>query len=92
MDYSQLVDQLTPELVERFRRALETGTWPDGRPLSDTQKENCMQAVIAFEARHCPPESRVGFIDKGRKAGQQCDDEPEPINWLAGKSPGEEGR
>jgi uncharacterized protein YeaC (DUF1315 family) len=92
MEYTQLVDQLTPDLVERFRKALETGAWPDGRPLSDAQKESCMQAVIAFEARHCPPESRVGFIDRGRKAGQQCDDEPAPISWLDGELSDEEGR
>ena len=84
MEYQQLVDQLTPELVERFRTALELGRWPDGRPVTDEQKAHCMQAVIAYEARHRPEEERVGYIDHGRKAGQHCDDEPQPLNWSRG--------
>jgi hypothetical protein len=39
-----------------------------------------MQAVIAWGEQHLPPEQRVGFIDKGHKAGDSCD-EPQPLNW-----------
>ena len=84
MKYEELVDQLTPELLSSFRRALETGRWPDGRAMTPEQREHCMQAVIAYEQRHMAERDRVGFVDKGRKAGQQCDDEPEPMRWSTG--------
>jgi hypothetical protein len=29
-----------------------------------------------------PPEQRIGFIDKGNKAGSSCDDPPPvPLSW-----------
>ena len=81
MKYEDLLDQLTPELLSAFRKALETGRWPDGRPLNDEQREHCMQAVIAYEQKHLPERERVGFIDKGRKAAQQNRDESAPLRW-----------
>jgi hypothetical protein len=39
-----------------------------------------MQAVITWGALNLPPEERVGFIDKGSKAGEDCD-EPAPLKW-----------
>jgi hypothetical protein len=39
-----------------------------------------MQAVIAWGEMHLPVEQRVGFIDKGAKAGEACD-EPTPLAW-----------
>ena len=52
MDYSKLIDSLTPDLVARFSEAVETGKWPDGSALSDEQRENCMQAIMLYNARH----------------------------------------
>jgi hypothetical protein len=34
-----------------------------------------MQAVIAYGELNLPPEERIGYIDKGHKAGEECDDE-----------------
>ena len=49
--------------------------WPDGRRLSPEQREETMQAVIAWGEMHLPPHERVGYIDRGSKqAGQTCDD------------------
>jgi uncharacterized protein YeaC (DUF1315 family) len=61
---------------------MELGKWPDGRPLSDEQRAIVMQALIAWGEKHLPPEQRVGYIDRGRKAGADCDDPVEvPLNW-----------
>ena len=87
MDYQALVDQLTPEIVDRFRVALERGRWPDGRALSAEQKEHCMQAVITYEARHRPETERVGYIDRGSKGGAETD-RPTPLNWADSDAPG----
>lgn len=52
MDYSKLIDSLTPEMIARFSEAIETGKWPDGAPLSEEQKESCIQAVMLYKARY----------------------------------------
>ena len=54
--------------------------WPDGRALTDAQRQHAMRAVITWGELHLPAEARVGFIDKGHKAGEVCD-ELEPIAW-----------
>jgi len=50
--------------------------------LSPQQRENALQAIIAWGEKHLPAGERVGYIDKGHKGGDQCDDPgPEPLNW-----------
>ena len=51
MDISQLVANLTPEVYERLRTAVETGKWFDGNPLSEEQRESCMQAVLMYQSQ-----------------------------------------
>ena len=82
MDYQQMIETMTPEMYRNLRRAVELGKWPDGQALSPEQKLNAMQAVIAWGERHLPEAERVGYIDKGHKAGDSCDDPAEtPLNW-----------
>jgi uncharacterized protein YeaC (DUF1315 family) len=84
MEYQDLLEQLTPEIVANFKRALELGRWPDGRAVSEEQRAHCMQAVIAWDQLHLPEEQRVGFIDRGQKQGEQCDDpveEEQTLRW-----------
>jgi hypothetical protein len=38
-----------------------------------------MQAVIAYGELNLPREERIGYIDKGHKAGDVCDEEP--LKW-----------
>ena len=82
MDYQQMIENMTPEQYRSLRRAVELGKWPDGQKLTPEQKQNAMQAVIAWGERHLPETERVGYIDKGHKAGSSCDDPAEsPLNW-----------
>ncbi len=82
MDYRQMIDSMSPDIYRQLRRAVEVGKWPDGSPLTPEQKHNALQAVIAWGEAHLPPEQRVGYIDKGRKAGDSCDDPAEqPLAW-----------
>ena len=48
MNVEQLLAAMTPDVYERLRQAVETGKWPDGKVLSDEQKENCLQAVLLY--------------------------------------------
>lgn len=82
MNYQSMIETMTPEIYRNLRRAVELGKWPDGRVVTPEQRESALQAVIAWGERHLPPEQRVGFIDKGHKAGESCDDPVEtPLNW-----------
>lgn len=82
MDYHQLIDSMTPEVYRDLKRAVELGKWPDGRRLTPEQREHCLQAVIAWGQRNLPERERIGYIDRGHKAGEVCDDPaPQPLSW-----------
>jgi uncharacterized protein len=82
MDYQKLIDGMSPEIYKQLSKAVELGKWPDGRPVSPEQRETCMQAIIAWGEKHLPAKQRVGFIDKGHKEGDSCDDPAEtPLTW-----------
>ena len=73
MDYQTLIDGMSPEIYQNLKRAIEIGKWPDGRMLTPDQRATVMEALIAWGAKHLPEEQRVGFIDRGHKAGDVCD-------------------
>ncbi|WP_201577717.1 YeaC family protein, partial [Psychrobacter sp. H8-1] len=64
MDKQTILASLTPEVVEKFRVAIELGKWPDGGRLTVEQRETCMQAVMVWEHEHLPPAERTGYIHK----------------------------
>lgn len=67
MDYDALIARLDATTCAALKRAIEMGKFPDGRRLSDEQRALCMEAVLAWEVRHVPPERRTGYIDRGHK-------------------------
>ena len=82
MEYKQLIDTMTPQVYQNLKQSVETGKWPDGKPLSPTQREHAMAAIIAWGQAHLAEHERVGYIDKGHKAGEACDDPEEtPLAW-----------
>jgi hypothetical protein len=86
MDLEAILQLVTPEVHAGLMRAVEIGKWDDGTPLTREQRELCLQAVIAFEARELPPEQRTGWIDRGSKAeGELCatpHDEPTVVRII----------
>ena len=78
--YRESVQQMDRQVYEQLLESLSTGRWPDGRALTETQRQHAMRAVITWGEIHLSPEERIGFIDKGAKAGDACDD-PEPLTW-----------
>ena len=78
--YRESVKQMDRQVYEQLLESLSTGWWPDGRALTETQRQHAMRALITWGEIHLSPEERIGFIDKGAKAGDVCDD-PEPLTW-----------
>jgi len=89
MDYEQLIASLTPDVVTRLRRGIETGRWPDGRALTPEQREHSLAAVLAWEQRHLPEEERTGYIDRSaRERARRKRDGTDPLRWMD-DAPGE---
>lgn len=78
--YRESIQQMDRQVYEQLLESLSTGRWPDGRALTETQRQHAMRAVITWGEIHLSAEERVGFIDKGAKAGDVCDD-PKPLTW-----------
>ena len=77
-----MIDSMSPEIYRSLKRAVEVGKWPDGQRLTREQRENALQAIIAWGERHLSETERVGYIDKGHKDGETCDDPVEmPLSW-----------
>jgi uncharacterized protein len=89
MNFQQIIDAMTPDIYRNLKQAIEIGKWPDGRPLTDEQRELSMQAVIVYEAKFVDEKERTGYIDRGSKEeGEMCDDDkhehdaPQSLKWL----------
>lgn len=84
MTYEQLLERLDPQVYQSLKQSLQLGKWPDGRPLSDEQKEICMEAIIWYEQKHnVPPEERVGYINRGTGcSSDDGDDAGDPVRIL----------
>ncbi|MGR2994362.1 DUF1315 family protein [Vibrio vulnificus] len=52
MNTEQLLSAMTPEVYQRLTYAVETGRWPEGTPLSQTQRDSCIQAVMLYQSKH----------------------------------------
>jgi len=48
----QLVEQISPQLYERLKAAVETGKWPNGERLSDELRATALQLVMVYQACH----------------------------------------
>lgn len=85
MNFESAAQQISPEIYQRFKEALELGKWPDGRVLTVEQKEICLQAIIVYEtAQGIPEESRTGYVDTSKKkpASGSNKDDPDLVRIL----------
>ncbi|MDX5405823.1 MAG: DUF1315 family protein [Chromatiaceae bacterium] len=51
MNFNALVQAMTPETYEKLSDAVATGRWADGNPLSEAQREQSLQLVMAYQAQ-----------------------------------------
>lgn len=71
---------LDDDLIQRFRTAVEIGKWPDGRALTDDQRQTCMQAIIVYEQANLPEHERTGYVPPKPTACGDSDDE-DTVKW-----------
>lgn len=80
MKYEELIQNMTPEIHQSLKRAIELGKWPTGQKLSAEQRDTCMRAVIAYDQKHLPVNQHTGYIDRTKKDGVQHGSDPlEPV-------------
>ncbi|GAC14935.1 YeaC family protein [Aliiglaciecola lipolytica] len=51
MNIDALVSSMTVQTYEKLRQAVETGKWLDGSPLTESQRESSMQAVMMYQVK-----------------------------------------
>lgn len=79
--FAEMIENITPEIYRSLKLAVEIGKWPDGRKLTQEQKELSLQAMIAWEVQNLPEEERTGYMGE-----QACESHAEPIPNLLFKS------
>ena len=79
--FTQMIENITPEIYESLKTAVEIGKWADGRKLTTEQKELSLQAVIAWEMKHLPEDQRTGYMGP-----QECASKSAPIANILFKS------
>ncbi|MEH6491269.1 YeaC family protein [Halopseudomonas sp.] len=60
--FIDMLRNITPDVYAALKLAVEIGKWPDGRKLTQEQKELCLQAMIAWEQDNLPEEERTGYM------------------------------
>jgi len=79
--FAQMIENITPEIYESLKLAVELGKWADGRKLTTEQKELSLQAVIAWEIQNLPEDQRTGYMGP-----QECSSKSAPVANILFKS------
>jgi uncharacterized protein len=79
--FLEAIENITPEIYQNLKLAVEIGKWPDGRKLTQEQKELTLQALIAWETHNLPEEERIGYMGP-----QECSSKSEPVPNLLFKT------
>ncbi|MCH9690611.1 MAG: YeaC family protein [Gammaproteobacteria bacterium] len=80
MTVEQLLETLTPQIVDSLRRAIELGKWPNGVILDQRQIELCTEALIRWEYRNLNCETRSGYISVSCEKTKQAEAE-QILRW-----------
>lgn len=65
MQFDDLIGSMNQEIYDRLAQAVETGRWPDGNKLTDEQRENSIQLVMAYQARYANSEEAFTISANG---------------------------
>ena len=79
--FVEMIENITPDIYQSLKLAVEIGKWPDGRKLTQEQKELSLQAMIAWELQNLREDQRTGYMGE-----QACESHAEPIPNLLFKT------
>jgi len=86
MNIDELMSGMTEEVYQRLVTAVELGKWPDGVALTPAQKENSLQLVMLWQARHNTDAQHMTIDTQGqmvmkskRELKEEFGIEPPPI-------------
>ena len=79
--FAEMIDNITPDIYESLKLAVEIGKWSDGRKLTAEQRELSLQAMIAWEIQNLPEDQRTGYMGP-----QECASKSEPVANILFKS------
>lgn len=48
---TDLIANMTPQVYDNLRTAVEIGKWPDGSRLTQAQQDNTLQLVMAYQSK-----------------------------------------
>jgi hypothetical protein len=65
--FVEMIENITPDIYQSLKLAVEIGKWSDGRKLSQEQRELSLQALIAWEVQNLPEDQRTGYM-----GAQEC--------------------
>lgn len=52
MDLLNTIETMSPEMYARLQCAAETGKWPEGVAVEESQRAMALQLTMAYQARH----------------------------------------
>ena len=86
MNFDQVATDMSVEVYQQLKTAIEIGRWPDGKKLSDQQKQISLEAILRYEHQHLPADQRTGFLPPKNVATTQhtaCSsaDEEKTLRW-----------
>ncbi len=82
-----LLDNISPEVYQNLKRAVELGKWSTGVKISSEQRDLCMQAIIVYEKKNLPPDQHTGYIEAkkhthcGSEKGEVVMGDTQPLNF-----------
>ncbi|MCW0921038.1 MULTISPECIES: YeaC family protein [Pseudomonas] len=60
--FNDMINNITPDIYESLKLAVEIGKWSDGNKLTAEQRELSLQAMIAWEVQNLPEDQRTGYM------------------------------
>ncbi|KPX98367.1 YeaC family protein [Pseudomonas ficuserectae] len=79
--FIEMIENITPDIYESLKLAVEIGKWSDGRKLTQEQRELSLQALIAWEVQNLPEDQRTGYMGP-----QECASKSAPVSNILFKS------
>lgn len=60
--FNEMISNITPDIYQSLKTAVEIGKWSDGGKLTAEQRELSLQAMIAWEIQNLPEDQHTGYM------------------------------